>query len=183
MSDLGTDLLNAMRATPCDSENGRNTRNGVTTGFSEGPKSAESPLVTPVTPLRVENTPSRNTMDERLAGSLQALEAMAPLPGFSSSRWRVAIAAARALIADGWAQKALQLGWAPADLFGVHPAAPAARYDFMGLAFLLPEDARVIFLSENRVEIQHGIAGAVTTYRRNSATGSVLPWPLSEAKK
>jgi hypothetical protein len=36
-----------------------------------------------------------------------------------------------------WGRKALDLGWTEDELFGCHPVVPMARYDCMGLVFLI----------------------------------------------
>jgi hypothetical protein len=38
---------------------------------------------------------------------------------------------------SSWLTEARSLGWSDIELFGVHPHAPAARFDAMGLVFLI----------------------------------------------
>jgi hypothetical protein len=82
-------------------------------------------------------------------------------------------------VLDHWGLEAIRLGWTGLDLFGVHPDAPAARYDAMGLVPLLRGDAVVSMTS-----ISAGIAprsGGRLTYLRRPRVGSVLPWELPQA--
>jgi hypothetical protein len=64
------------------------------------------------------------------------LSSMHPLDGFTDKRWALGVWWARR-IAYEHGRSAFEMGWDAEDLFGLHPAAPAARYDGMGLAFLL----------------------------------------------
>ena len=43
----------------------------------------------------------------------------------------------RGLFLDRWGSEAAVLGWRTEDVFGIHPAAPSARYDAMGLVPLI----------------------------------------------
>jgi len=70
-----------------------------------------------------------------------------------------------------WGQTAHQLGWTAADLFGVHPVAPAARFDVMGL-FPLLHGGAVIALTEDAATIRRQ-SGATLTYPRSDRTGAV----------
>ena len=58
------------------------------------------------------------------------------------------------------------------DLFGVHPAAPASRFDAMGL-FLLIGGGEVIALTASSATIRRR-SGAVLTYRRSDRGEAVL---------
>ena len=70
-----------------------------------------------------------------------------------------------------WGDTAHQLGWTAVDLFGVHPVAPAARFDIMGLLPLLQGGA-VIALTEDAATIRRQ-SGATLTYPRSDRTGAV----------
>jgi hypothetical protein len=71
-----------------------------------------------------------------IAEVLARLETMQPPEGFTPSWWEQIINGA-AIFADRWGARALELGWEPIELFGIHPVAPAARHDCRGLAFML----------------------------------------------
>jgi hypothetical protein len=47
-----------------------------------------------------------------------------------------------------WGQQAVDLGWTNEDIFALHPSAPLARYDAMGLAWLL-QGRTVVSVSRN----------------------------------
>jgi hypothetical protein len=68
------------------------------------------------------------------AGDLNALLPINPTD--SERRWRQACDDARRFL-DQWGETAAKLGWTSADLFGLHPIAPLARYDVMGLIWVL----------------------------------------------
>ena len=79
--------------------------------------------------------------------------AHAPAPaGYSPDQWPDAVAGAVAF-SEQWTEVALQLGWSPADLFGLHPVAPAARLDCKGLAWMLERGAKVVELSAEAATI------------------------------
>ncbi len=60
-----------------------------------------------------------------------------PRPAFlSEPRYREALADARRFL-TAWGAQAAAHGWTTDDLFGLDPIAPLARYDAMGLIWLL----------------------------------------------
>lgn len=67
---------------------------------------------------------------------LAHLSSMQPLAGVKRRRWALGVWWARR-IAYEHRPSAYVLGWHAEDLFGLDPNAPAARYDSMGLSFLL----------------------------------------------
>jgi hypothetical protein len=70
-------------------------------------------------------------------------------------RWNLFIDDA-GLFFDAWGQKALLLGWSASDLFGLEPLAPMARYDCMGLLWLL-KGARVVSLTSTEARLSDGL--------------------------
>ena len=111
---------------------------------------------------------------------LERLAAMPPPSGFSDERWSTGVWWAHQIAAEDAA--APQGGdWTGLDLFGLHPIAPACRYDSMGLAFLLrPGDA-----------IAFGASGDTSITRLNGTRQSmrqgrigpeaVLAWALPQS--
>ena len=85
-------------------------------------------------------------------------------------RWAVMLSDAESFLGR-WGDTAHQLGWTALDLFGIHPVAPAARFDVMGLLPLLHEGA-VIALTEDAATIRRS-SNALLTYRRGDQAGAV----------
>jgi hypothetical protein len=94
-----------------------------------------------------------------------------PQPGFTDSRWRAAIDDGRRFI-DRWGVEAARLGWQVRDVFALHPTAPAARYDAMGIAFLIG-GGDVVLVSPDHACIRRG-SGHELRYQRRSHPESVL---------
>jgi hypothetical protein len=95
--------------------------------------------------------------------ALRALDARCPDRVESHGRWRQAVADAETFLAR-WAERALVLAWTVDDLFGLHPIAPLARYDAMGLLWLL-QGRPVLALTEDSAAIENS-SGAISVYRR-----------------
>ena len=81
--------------------------------------------------------------------SCELAEADEPLECFRD-RWKTMAQDARAFL-DRWGRAAHLLGWTALDLFGVHPDAPAARFDVMGLVPML-NGRRVIAITKEAAE-------------------------------
>ena len=64
------------------------------------------------------------------------------------------------LFLDLWGSEAERLGWTSADLFGLDPVKPMARYDNMGMVWMLKGEA-VIELTAKSAKLSGGL-----TYRR-----------------
>jgi len=62
---------------------------------------------------------------------------------------------------DHWGREAERLGWRAEELFGLHPDAPTARYDRMGLLWIL-KGQRVVALTASKAKL----SGALTLYRK-----------------
>jgi hypothetical protein len=105
---------------------------------------------------------------------LRRLAAAEPVAGFSCNRWQQLIEDGRELLGD-WGEQAARLGWTAEDLFGVHPTAPATRYDVVGLAPLLM-GRQVSVMTVDRAIIATR-SGSMLTYRRGQP-GAVLLWDL-----
>jgi hypothetical protein len=95
---------------------------------------------------------------------LEQLALMLPPTGFTEKRWAIGIVWARR-IAFEHGPAAFVMGWNAEELFGLHPAAPSARYDAMGLAFTLDETWCVASLNDERAIISHA-NGTLSTFRR-----------------
>jgi hypothetical protein len=65
---------------------------------------------------------------------------------------------------ETWGSQAADLGWIANDLFGLHPIAPLARYDAMGLLWLL-HGRPVVSLTATEATIQSS-SGATLSFQR-----------------
>jgi hypothetical protein len=65
-----------------------------------------------------------------------ALKARDPVEWLTAERWRFLISDAENFL-PRWGSAAYSLGWSALDLFGVHPIAPAVRFDVVGLLPIL----------------------------------------------
>ncbi len=90
-------------------------------------------------------------------------------PGdFLATRWHAAIDGALRFT-DEWGKEAYRLGWHVDDVFGLHRACPAARYDGRGLAWLLGDGSRVIEINA-RAAVIRNLKGTRLSYARSSHT-------------
>ncbi|MBB4286819.1 hypothetical protein [Roseospira goensis] len=103
------------------------------------------------------------------------LQAMAPPAGCTPRQWARLIDDAGRFL-DQWAATASSLGWTTADVWGVHPTRPMARYDHMGLVGLL-DGARVVVLTADTATLRTASGATNNAYRR-PVTGSVPVWTL-----
>jgi hypothetical protein len=194
MSNAADRVLERLRRTP---------RQGVTgvTPVTVAPVTPITAVVTPATPVTCRAgqprghsvtgstlgvTPTGCTaagagiLPASISHGVSRLCAMSAPSGFSAARWAAALNAVR-VIATGWASQALSLGWKAEDLFGLNPKAPAARYDGMGLAFLLHPGDSVTLLTTNTAAIRTSSGSTLTYHRALEPTGSVLAWLLNAA--
>jgi hypothetical protein len=88
----------------------------------------------------------------------------------SVDRWAVLLLDAENFLSR-WGFSAHSLRWTALDLFGVHPIAPASRFDVMGMVFTL-QGAEVIALTDRAATIRRR-SNAILTYRRVDQTGAV----------
>jgi hypothetical protein len=99
-------------------------------------------------------------------------ELMRSIPaGVPEARWHWFVNDA-GLLLDAWGQHAAALGWTPEDLFGLHLVAPLARYDHMGLCWLLKGNT-VRLLNVDSATLSDGLI-----YRRTSRSQSNTPPPI-----
>ncbi|WP_457492262.1 hypothetical protein [Tardiphaga sp. P5_C7] len=94
-----------------------------------------------------------------------------PVDGFSMERWRLLLCDGESFLSK-WGQAAFGLGWTALDLFGVHPAAPAARMDVLGLIMTL-SGGEVVNLTVGSATMRRR-SGAVLTFRRVEQAGAIL---------
>ena len=110
---------------------------------------------------------------------VRRLMTMPPLPGFTYRRWECGVFWAQRLV-ESAAPLAADLGWRAEALFGLHPTAPSARYDGMGLAFLLRAADRSITLEDKCAAILHARGARTRVWRRElDCRQSVAAWRLN----
>ncbi len=92
-------------------------------------------------------------LPDNLTASLRALEYMPAHSGLQTpEHWRSIVRDALAIAREGWATKALALGWSAEDLFGI---GPRDDWDFAGLAVWLRGRA-IALLDEDRAVVSVG---------------------------
>lgn len=94
---------------------------------------------------------------------------------FSVERWRHIVDDADAFLKQ-WGVTAANLGWSAHDLFGVHPAAPAVRFDAMGLIPLLHGNP-VIALTETTATLR-GSSGSIQRFSRIHKVRGICLWEI-----
>ncbi len=92
------------------------------------------------------------------------LLAMPPHPAWKEDDWHTLQEDALRFL-QKWAGQARRLGWEALDLFGVHPTAPTARFDCMGLVPLLRGRA-VLALTDDSAAIKTASGGSLTFRQR-----------------
>lgn len=102
---------------------------------------------------------------------LEGLKAREPVEWLSAERWQLLISDAEKFL-PRWGSAAHSLGWSALDLFGVHPLAPAARFDVMGLLPML-HGAAILTLTDSAATLRQR-SGSTSTYRRPTQAGAVL---------
>ena len=100
-----------------------------------------------------------------------------PLLGFTYRRWECGVFWAQRLV-ESAAPLAADLGWRAEALFGLHPTAPSARYDAMGLAFLLRPGDCIVSLTSTEAVVR-GRMGAEQRFTPGRMSQESVPaWRL-----
>jgi hypothetical protein len=102
---------------------------------------------------------------------LAELKRREPVGWLGAERWGSLLSDAQSFLSR-WGGVAHSLGWTSLDLFGVHPIAPAVRFDVMGLIPMLNR-AEILALTGETATMRR-ISGATLTYRRPDQGGAVL---------
>jgi len=103
---------------------------------------------------------------------------MTPPESFSPEAWHQLLLDTNSFF-QRWAEQAELLAWSDKDLIGVHPRAPAARYDAMGLLFLI-RGGEVIGLHDQCATIRSQ-RGSLLVYRKYGHPGAVPLWEIGLA--
>jgi hypothetical protein len=98
----------------------------------------------------------------RIFDAFAALERGCP-DAVPVARWREAVDDGSRFLGQ-WGEQAEALGWTAEDLFGLHPTAPLARYDSMGLVWLL-RGRKVVALTATAATIRTA-TGITLSYRK-----------------
>lgn len=103
---------------------------------------------------------------------LSELKQRDPVDWLSAERWGGLLVDAEKFL-SGWGRVAHSLGWTAIDLFGVHPVAPATRFDVMGLIPVL-NGAAVLTLTANTATMRRPSSAVLTYRRRSKPAGAIL---------
>ena len=129
---------------------------------------AHRPSVTSVTTVTTEfDAAGKQALDE--------LRSMTPAESFGAEAWGQLLLDAETFF-QRWSAPARLLGWSDEDLLGVHPSAPAARFDAMGLLLIL-RGGEVVELHSQCARIRSQ-GGSLLVYRKHGYGGSVVLWQL-----
>jgi hypothetical protein len=100
--------------------------------------------------------PAEYGLSAELVSSLRDLQAMVPPAKIeNAAHWRPVVADALRIAREGWAARALTLGWSVYDLWGV---GPVDDWEFSGLAVWLAGRPLV------RLDADHALAGGSDTF-------------------
>jgi hypothetical protein len=113
------------------------------------------------------------------AEALARLNPALPPCDIPLTRWLCFIDDCGQFLDDGWADRAVALGWRPFDLFGCDRFKPFARIDRMGLLWLL-NGQKLLALAAESAAISTPSGGSLTFRRCPNEPGRVLAWELPE---
>jgi len=97
--------------------------------------------------------------------------------GFSQAQWEQVLEDGGRFLDCGWAEKAAEAGWSAKDAFGVHPLAPNARYDAMGLVPLI-RGGEIVDLTPRRATIRMPGGNCLTYYLRRESSEAIALWDM-----
>lgn len=104
------------------------------------------------------------------------LDLATPADGFDLDHWRTLIDDGGKFL-DKWGTQAAKLGWSAEDVFGVHPLAPATRYDTAGLILLI-DGGEVVAIDAKSASIKTMGSGSILIYLRKPRQGAITLWEL-----
>jgi hypothetical protein len=112
------------------------------------------------------------------------LSEMAPPGDVPLHRWQRFVDDVGRFLDDGWARRAVALGWAALAVFGADRAKPFARIDHAGLLWLV-NGGRFVALTKDSASIEPQGGGAVQRFFRRAAEQGavVLAWELEPPKE
>lgn len=131
----------------------------------------DSPIFRPNVPI-VPNVPA--SLPPTVAAGLKKLRAMAAPHLQRPELWPLVVSDALGLARDGWAAKALALGWSPLDLFGAVTDAAGDPYSD-GLAVWLG-GRKLLAITATTATVEDGEGRAY--YNRREEVGAALLWEI-----
>jgi hypothetical protein len=113
------------------------------------------------------------------AEALARLDPANPPADVPLARWQQFIDDCGRFLDLGWANRAEALGWGPLHLFGCDRERPLARYDHMGLLWIL-QGRKLVALTPDSAKIDT-LTGSLQSYSRRPVKMDrvTLPWDLS----
>jgi len=114
------------------------------------------------------------------AEALAQLDPANPPVDVPLARWQQFVDDCGRFLDLGWANRAEACGWGPLDLFGCDRERPLARYDHMGLLWIL-QGRKLVALKADAATIDT-LTGALQTYphRPINSDRVVLAWELAK---
>jgi hypothetical protein len=114
------------------------------------------------------------------AKALAQLDPANPPVDVPLARWQQFVDDCGRFLDLGWANRAEACGWGPLDLFGCDRERPLARYDHMGLLWIL-QGRKLVALKADAATIDT-LTGALQTYphRPINSDRVVLAWELAK---
>jgi hypothetical protein len=114
-----------------------------------------------------------------LAEALAHLDPAKPPANVPLARWQQFIDDCGRFFDLGWANRAEALGWKPLDLFGCDRERPLARYDHMGLLWLI-QGRKLVTLTAQTATIDT-LTGSLQSFPRPTIDSDriVLVWELA----
>jgi hypothetical protein len=113
------------------------------------------------------------------AEALAQLDATNPPRNVPLDRWERFIADCGHFLSLGWANRAEAFGWTSIELFGCDRERPLARYEHMGLLWII-QGRRLVVLTAETATIDT-LTGSLQSYPRLSIdlNRAALPWQLA----
>ena len=113
------------------------------------------------------------------AEALARLDLAKPPVGVPLARWQQFIDDCGRFLDLGWANRAEAFGWGPLNLFGCDRERPLARYDRMGLLWII-QGGKLVALTAHTATIDT-LTGSLQTHRRVPIGSDriVLAWELA----
>jgi len=114
-----------------------------------------------------------------VTNGLNRLSKMAAPPLQRPEAWPLVVSDALGLARDGWAAKALALGWSPRDLFG---AVPDPAGDPAGDSLAVRLSGRRVMALCGTYAVVEDVGGGRSYFTRREAEGAVLLWQLGNQR-